>query len=61
MADDGVIERRYEVHCQRCGRGCLHLVSNTKREAEQELYAEGWGKRKGLWVCGVCIVTGAAA
>lgn len=49
----GVIRAYGECHCARCERPALGLRW-PKRRAEQELRLEGWGLKKGRWVCPSC-------
>lgn len=50
----GKIEISCQVACDECGNWFLGLRF-PKAKAIKELRAEGWKKRRGLWICPFCI------
>lgn len=53
-AFDGILKKRWEVHCRVCEVGNLGLHSSEKPDAISELRRDGWGMRGGWWICGAC-------
>lgn len=53
---DGILRKRLEVHCRKCGQCCSGLPGD-RDEAQAELRSLGWETRLGLWICVNCTFT----